>query len=149
MTPIKQAIGTVFTDWLNWSDLLGAIQPLLNGDWWDKRWDVAWYVDRCAQKGFANTPDSMRECAKRYMAGKRKISAPGTAKRKRDEKMMVDFLKNPPQEIIVTIETLADSPIATQYKNGNEKALNAIVGMVLKSHKFEPACVRALIVKKL
>lgn len=39
--------------------------------------------------------------------------------------------------------------IAKQYAQGNDKALNALVGMVLKAHKADPAAVRELLQKQL
>ncbi len=46
--------------------------------------EVAHYVDRCMAAGFCKTEDDIRACAGRYLAGKRKVTAPGTARRLRD-----------------------------------------------------------------
>lgn len=47
-----------------------------------------------------------------------------------------------PKEVIEQIDYVMTLPIA---KNINEKSINALVGMVLKKHKFNPQIVKELI----
>lgn len=131
------------------SNLVGAIQPALKGEAWAKRWEVAWYVDRCVMAGFAKTDDEKLECARRFLAGKRKVSPPGTKHRKAIAKAKRKFLANPPQEALQAVESLRGSMAHTQYLRGNQKAMNAMVGTVLQSCRAEPSAVRDLIEKHL
>lgn len=129
-----------------------ALIPLLEGSpWWDQRYEIAWYVGRCCMAGFAQTHDQMRLCAERYIAGKRKITPPGTRRRKVAAKRMREVLANTPVALLeaVTAVVHEQTKAVDQYKSGVEKALNALVGGVMKRHKSDPAIVRELLIKKI
>lgn len=134
---------------------LSALEPLIAllqfTEHWDKRYEVEWYVSRCIVAGFANTPDQVRLCAERYLAGKRKVTPPGTKRRKRDAKRMRDMMSNTPAELLAAVAgAIADAPRAVQqYLSGTEKALNALVGGVIKRYKTDPAVIRELLIQKL
>lgn len=135
----------------SWNTITALI-PLLEGTAnWDRRYEIAWYVDRCVAAGFASTSDQMRLCAERYIAGKRKITPPGTARRKRDAIKMKRVLKDTPTALIAAVnDVIAEQQKAvTQYKNGVDKALNALVGGVMKRYKVDPAIIRELLIKKI
>lgn len=121
---------------------------LKDTEFWDRRQDVLWYVSLCEDRGFADTDDQKRQCAQRYMAGKRKISAPGTKRRRRAAQEMRKLLANLPPELVTAVDEACQSDMAKQVA-GNPKALNALVGMVLKNHRAPPAVVRQLIEMKI
>lgn len=125
------------------------IQVLDGTEWWEKRYEVAWYVNRCEIAGFCDTDDMRRLCAKRYMAGKRKVTPPGTERRKRAERERRKILSSVPQDLMDAISDAVTSEAARQFAGGNDKALNAVVGIVLRRHKADPAAVRKLIVSRL
>lgn len=131
------------------STITGALTPVLNGEWWDRRWELAWYVVRCEMAGFCDSDDMRRLCALRYMAGKRKVTPPGTQRRKAKERERRKLLRNMPPALMEAIEAAENSTAAKQFAEGNEKALNAVVGMVLKQCKAEPSFVRDLLADRL
>ena len=132
------------------SRIVGAIAPVLKApEWWNRREEVIWYVDRCATAGFSDTDELLRQCALRYMAGKRKISAPGTSRRKKTAKEQRRILSSVPEELSSAIASALATKAGEQFLGGNERALNALVGMVLKAYKADPATVRLLISQRL
>lgn len=139
---------------VEWSAEFGeraaAISPLIEGtEFFDQRWDIAWYVALCERSGFCSTYDERQNCARRYMAGKRKVSPPGTRHRKEAAKNMRKLLSSPPPELITAIEGVVNGPVADQFRSGNAKAMNALVGAVIKQHKSDPAAVRELLTRRL
>ena len=129
--------------------LAEALTPVLTGGWWNRRWEVAWYVNLCEIAGYCTTDDMRRLCAQRYMAGKRKVTPPGTRRRKTAEREKRRLRRNIPAELQAAIAAAAQSAAAQQYAAGNDKALNAVVGMVLKQCKAEPSFVRELLAARL
>lgn len=126
-------------------NIVEALIPLLqNTSDWDRRYEIEWYVGRCVMKGFCKTQDQMRLCAERYIAGKRKVTPPGTARRKLAEKKKKEFLKSIPPELNAAIEAAIteQQKAVEQYRSGVEKALNSIVGGVMKRHRSDPAIVK-------
>lgn len=127
--------------------IISALVPVLDKtQWWDRRLDVAWYVSRCVAAGFCNTEDMMRLCARRYMEGKRKITPPGTKRKKNAQKERRRLAKSVPVELASAIAEVAGSDLARQYAGGNHRALNAMVGKVLKASKADPEFVRNQII---
>lgn len=118
---------------------------------WEYRYDVEIYVHKCHAAGFCNTPDQARMCAERYVAGKRKVTPPGTKRRKDAEKKKLKFLANIPPELLVVVEKVIseNAKAIEQYKNGVERALNALVGGVMKQYKADPAIVKDLLIEKI
>lgn len=133
------------------SQLIGVVMDTIEGmpGWWDKRFSVAAYVSRCVQAGFCKTSDQMRLCALRYIAGKRKITPPGTKKRKTAAKKLAAVLKNVPYMLSDAVDTVCKSKAADEYRSGNTKAINSMVGMVMKIHKYDAAIVKQLLINKL
>lgn len=131
------------------SQLANALTPVLNGEWWDRRWEVAWYVNLCEMAGFCDSDDMRRLCALRYMAGKRKVTPPGTQRRKKAERERRKLLGNMPPALVEAIAAAETSTAAQQFAAGNDKALNAVIGMVLKQYKADPSVVRELLVGRL
>lgn len=130
--------------------LIEVLIPVLKGTpWWDRRHDVEWYVNRCERAGFCGTDDMRRLCARRYMAGKRKVTPPGTSRRKALARERRRLERNLPAELAQALDSAAASPVVQQVAAGNGKAMNALVGMVLKQHKAEPALVRELLEARL
>lgn len=132
--------------------LMEALIPLLHDTpHWDIRFDIEWYVSKCMAAGFCKTQDQIRLCAERYLAGKRKITPPGTKRRKVAEKERKKLKASVPSELMKAVnEAIAEGAKAiAQYKSGVEKALNAVVGGVMKRHKADPAFVRELILEKI
>jgi hypothetical protein len=115
----------------------------------ENMWDIEWYVNRCEISGFCNTDDIRRNCALRYMAGKRKITPPGTRKEKETAKVMRNILLNPPLELLRIIDEVSLTEPAKQFSSGNDKAINKVIGMVLKLYKIEPLVAKELLVRKL
>jgi Asp-tRNA(Asn)/Glu-tRNA(Gln) amidotransferase B subunit len=130
--------------------LVGDIIDTVRGtSHWEKREDIIWYVSLCEQRGFATTKDEKKNCVLRYMAGKRKVSAPGTKRRKRSLQEQRKMLKNMPLELSAAIDAACQSDLAKQVLGGNTKAINALVGSVLKSYKAPAALVKQLLEAKL
>jgi hypothetical protein len=129
-----------------------ALIPLLERTpHWDELYQIEWYVDKCARAGFATTADQIRLCASRFIAGKRKVTPPGTARRKQAEKRRLQMLANVPPELTAAIEAvIAEQQKAVdQFKSGVEKALNSLVGGVMKRYKSDPATVRELLIQRI
>lgn len=116
---------------------------------WEKREEVAWYADRCVEAGIVVDVASLEVCVRRYMAGKRKLTPPFTKTRKRAAIRLRKALAAVPVEVLALVEEVCSSNLAEQYKQGNAKALNAMVGMVLKKHKMEPAAVKQLLINRM
>ena len=131
-------------------EIAGDILEVVNGTpHFEQRQDILWYVSLCQDAGFATTKLQRQECARRYMAGKRKVSPPGTKRRKRSLQEQRKFLKNMPPELIEAINTASQSDLAKQVLAGNAKAMNALVGSILKKHKAPAAIVKQLLEDKL
>lgn len=116
---------------------------------WENRYKILHYVSRCEMAGFATTTSEKQNCAMRYMAGKRKVSAPGTERRKRANKELRAALANVPPELSAAIDAASQSALAKQVIGGNAKAMNALIGSVLKTHKVAAALVKQLLEAKL
>lgn len=128
--------------------LMGVLNPLLlHSTHWENRWQIIWYVQRCESKDWCNSDDVRRSCAQRYISGKRKITPPGTARKKAAAKKLTQFLKNPPTELLNLILEACNSEIGKQVQEGNTKALNSLVGSVLKKYKTDPNAVKILIMQ--
>lgn len=131
-------------------DLINSLLPILKDTiWWDKRFEIEWYINLCEIAGFCNTDDMRRLCAKRYIAGKRKVNPPGTSKRKEALKLKNKFLSNIPKELEEILLEVCSSPPAEQFKTGNLKAINSLVGMILKRYKMDPGTAREILEKRL
>ena len=137
--------------WTNDDSIMAeALIPILAGTPdWDKRHDIAWYVSRCQMSGFCDTLEMMRLCAKRWLAGKRKVSPPGTKRRKSKARERRKIMNNLPPELIVAIATACKTEAAAQYRGGNEKALNSLVGVVLRSVRTDASLVRELLIQEI
>lgn len=131
---------------------LGVLIDYLHGtSHWDMRYDIEWYIDRCLAAGVITTEDQIRLAAGRYIAGKRKVSAPGTKRKKRAAIRRRKILANTPRELLTAVDdAMGEHPKAiTQYLSGVDKALNAVVGSVMKRHRSDPAVIRELILSKM
>jgi hypothetical protein len=116
--------------------MAGAIQSAFKTpEQWAIRHEVAWYVSRCEMAGFCNTDEMRRQCAERYIKGKRRVSPPGTTKRKRQARETRKILANIPPELLVAIEQAKQTPAWAQYQGGNAKAINAVIGPLIKQFK--------------
>ena len=139
-----------------WSEELSFIAGVLTGylsgissEAFADRHNVADYVSRCMQAGFCKTEDDVRACAARYLAGKRKITPPGTARRLRESKERAKLLANVPKELTNAIAEVMEvnSKAIEQYRAGNEKAVNALVGQVMRKHKTDVAVIKQLLIQ--
>ena len=133
-------------------NVVGALIPLLEGtEFWDRRWDIEWYVSKCITAGFCKTDDQVRLCAQRWMAGKRKVTPPGTKRRKTEAKKKAAMMSNVPAELTAAIEAVVaeNAKAVAQFKGGTEKALNALVGGVMKRYKTDPATVKDLLIRRI
>lgn len=133
-------------------NVIAALIPVLqHTPVWERRYEVEAYIWRCVDAGFCSTDDQVRLCAERYLAGKRKVTPPGTARRLKAERKLKETLSRVPPELKAAIdEALTEqSKAVAQYKSGIEKALNAIVGSVMKRHKADPAIVKELLVRSI
>jgi hypothetical protein len=131
-------------------EMVGDIVDVVHGTpHWEKRNDILWYVGLCERAGFASNKSQRQNCALRYMAGKRKVSPPGTKRRKRSLQEQRKMLKNMPPELIAAIDSACQSDLAKQVLGGNAKAMNALIGSILKAHKAPAAIVKQLLEAKL
>lgn len=130
--------------------LVGSVAKVVHGTpYYEKREDILWYVNLCEMRGFANTEDEKRNCALRYMAGKRKVSAPGTKRRKRSLQEQRKIMRNAPPELMAAIASACQTDLAQKVLGGNTKAMNALVGSVLKIYKAPAELVKNLLETKL
>jgi len=129
-------------------ELIGAISPALNETNWQQRQNVAWYVDRCVMMGYADTPALMLACARRYLSGKRKVSPPGHRAAKAKAKEVRNLLASPPNDLLHAIEAQSGTKAVDAYISGDVKAINQIVGAVLKIAKYNPEAVKQLIANR-
>jgi hypothetical protein len=111
--------------------------------------DLIWYLGRCNIAGLMKNDDAVRACAERYIAGKRKVTAPGTQRRKDAEKKRRELLNNLPAELLAALDVVCESEPAKQFAAGNDKALNSLTGMVMKQYKTDAALVKDLLTKRL
>jgi hypothetical protein len=107
--------------------------------------ELGYYLSLCNMRGFAETEKDLDMCARRYLAGKRKVSPPFTKTRKRAAIKARKARESVPKEVLDQIGFVMTLPIA---QNVNEKSINALVGMVLKKHKYNPQVVKELIQSK-
>jgi hypothetical protein len=136
------------------SVLVDAILPLLADEdgnqspFWGSRHEIASYVDACEAQGYCHDLLTRQACARRWMAGKRKVSAPFTKTRKRAALKKRKAMAIVPEALKIIIAQALITPQGEQFKAGNQKALNALVGMVLKQFKYDAAAVKDLIMQK-
>jgi hypothetical protein len=105
------------------------------------RHELGYYLSLCNRRGFAETEKDLDMCARRYLAGKRKVTPPFTKTRKRAAIKARKARELVPKEVLDQIDLVMRLPIA---QNINEKSINALVGMVLKKTQIQPAdCKRA------
>lgn len=152
LEPTVNGAGSSVRFTLEVSELANAILPLLKGEEGESkslhfasRYEILDYVDRCETAGFCHNLLTRQACAKRWMAGKRKVSAPFAKTRKRAAAVKCKALKSAPAELLVFIQSALGTSQGLQFKAGNAKALNALVGMVLKQFKYDAAAVKELI----
>ena len=113
--------------------MAGAIRSVFKTpEQWVIRDQVAWYVSRCEMAGFCSTDDMRRQCAERYLLGKRKVTPPGTAKRKKQEKATKKILANIPPDLLDAVDQAKQTTAWAQYQSGNAKAMNAVIGPLIK-----------------
>lgn len=124
--------------------LIQAITPVIGASWVD-RWRVAHYVNLCEMHGFADTDDKKRQCALRYIAGKRKITPPGHRRRKTEAKARAAAIRDASPELIAAVRNAATTDAARQFASGNAKAINALVGHVMRTQRADPAVIKQLI----
>ena len=127
------------------------ISILQNTIFWEKRWEIESYIWKCIAKGFCSTDDQIRLCAQRWMKGKRKVTPPGTLRKKKEAKERAKFLANIPLELIQAIDSVLakNEKAIEQYKAGNEKAVNALIGQVMKLYRSDASVIKELLVGKM
>lgn len=130
--------------------VITVLTPLLaDTEWWPRRGDVAWYVGRCIAAGFCGTDDLIRLCAQRFMAGKRRVTPPGTRRNKESEKAKRKLSRCMPYQLNDAIAEAIESDAGQEYANGNDRAINAVVGQVLRKYKADPSFVREEIARRM
>lgn len=115
-------------------DIAGSLSTILRPQdtAWPNRDDVMWYVSRCEMAGFCTTDDLRRRCAERYLAGKRAVTPPGTRRRKVRAKRTRELLVHLPAGLLEALEEGKRTKAWAQYVGGNEKAVNAVIGPLIK-----------------
>jgi hypothetical protein len=127
------------TVWKHLMDIIPYNHP-------DKQ-DICYYVSACRDKGFITSKDDCIACARRWLAGKRKVSPVGARRRKEQEKAKKKLLSNIPQELLTAIASAKESKPYQQYLEGNDKALNSVVGMVMKQYRSDASLIKELLSK--
>lgn len=107
--------------------------------------DMVWYLSECGIAGFMNTNDQARLCAQRWIAGKRKVTPPGTKRRKREAKERKKVMLNLPKALVDAISNVVASDVFKHVVGGNEKAANSLMGMVMRQHKADPQLIKQLL----
>lgn len=115
---------------------------------WERRHEVAWYVDRCMAKGFCKTGDQVRLCAERYLAGKRAVTPPGTRQRKKALKEAAALRASIPAALSAAVQEVLskNEKAVTQFKAGNDKAVNALIGQVMRLYKSDAVIIKELLI---
>lgn len=128
-------------NFLKYATPIRSLRGSLNRETWFALVD---YVCRCSAAGFAETDQQKVACAERWLVGKRKITPPGHSGRKRIEKQRRKLLKNLPVELLQAVEEVCtENAIASVKKS--PKAINALVGAVMKRYKTDAAVIKTLI----
>jgi hypothetical protein len=129
------------------SKVIGVLLPMLRSTpSWTSRFEVQRYVEKCLLAGFCQSDKDLVACAARYLAGKRKVTKPGTRKAKYQTKQLSRFLSNHPSEVlVVTRKLLSTHPIVRQPP---DKYLSMLTGLALKELKIEPYLLRGLLSKE-
>lgn len=115
--------------------LVGDRIPTLDSDnkeWWPLRFEIVDYILKCEIAGFCNTDNTRYLCAALYVAGKRAVTPPGTRRRKAQAKRTRELLKNLPSGLLEALEEGKKTKAWAQYVGGNEKAVNAVIGPLIK-----------------
>lgn len=99
--------------------------------------DLGWYLSLILRK---YPKADLQLCASRWVAGKRAVTLPWTKRNKRSRARTRKAVALHRVEILAALE-LVDERLTTQYRTGNEKALNAIVGKVIKATGIDAAAV--------
>lgn len=117
----------------------------------DRKDEVANYVSLCMAKGFCKTEDEVRLCAERYLAGKRAVTPPGTTRRKKLTLQQAKIRSTIPDELraAVAIVMTSNEKAVTQYRTGNEKAVNALIGQVMRLYKTDAVIVKELLLQSM
>jgi Asp-tRNA(Asn)/Glu-tRNA(Gln) amidotransferase B subunit len=112
---------------------------------WCYKDDIEWYVWKCKDKGFVRNKQDVHNVINRWLSGKRKITPPGTRKAK---KLMQQKKKGVPSEVkeIIASVIAKNQVLADNYKAGQEKALNVLVGKALKEVSHPPAIIKEYII---
>lgn len=96
---------------------------------------------------FINNYDDALLIARKYLKGKRKITPPFTRKRKEEARKKRKMLSNIPSELLSFLDEQSSNPLLQQYKDGNEKAINAFVGQIIKFVKQNSLPLEASVIK--
>ena len=135
-------------------------------DWELTNWVAAWALDRsdltvnqknavmyyvclCDMKFSVASSDQARAIAERWVAGKRKVTPPGHSTKKKLAAERRKMLSSVPAELLTAIESACVTTAAEQYKGGNEKALNSLVGLVMRQYRYDAAVVKDLLQQRL
>lgn len=132
--------------------IAGVLIDYLSPENWGKRYEIARYISLCMRAGFCKTDDQIRLCADRWLAGKRKVTPPGTGRKKRAAKELAKIRFNVPAQLSAAIRNVVtankDKAVA-EYRNGNDKAINALIGQVLRQCDSMATRPDALFIKEL
>lgn len=115
----------------------------------NNRWDITYYIHDCWDAGLCRNKDQIIECIKSWMEGERDIVAPGTKRRLAEEAKRKELASNVPQELIDVVNNLKGDPLIQQHRDGNPKAINALMGKVLKQYKADPVFVKEFLLNNL
>ena len=109
-----------------------------------QRYEIEWYVWKCKDAGFVHTKQDIHNVVNRWLAGKRKITPPGTKKNKKLEK---EKKKGIPQDIKQVVLSILEEnkQLVNNYKQGQDKALNVLVGRAIKATSYAPALLKEYI----
>lgn len=129
--------------------LIAALSSVVSDLSQSVKHDVVYYVQRCELAGVCSTDDQRRACAERFLQGKRKVSAPGTRRRRLAQRRARSLVRSPPPELVEALNQAMLLPAVAKAKAGDNKAMNSLVGSVLKVFKAEPQAVRDLVLLRL
>jgi hypothetical protein len=109
--------------------------------------NILYYVAMCDMKGFCLDDNAKRLCAEDYLQGERTPGPPGWRKKETLQAERNSLKSSIPEELKEIISEVSKTETALQYRNGNSKALNSCVGMVMKRFKYDAAVVKQLLEK--
>jgi Asp-tRNA(Asn)/Glu-tRNA(Gln) amidotransferase B subunit len=112
---------------------------------------MAKYVSDVLELYDKKDKDLVRRIMEAYQRGKRKINLLGTSSKKKQFKELNKLTQNVPPELdeIINKTFTTHFNIVEQVKSGNSKAINQLLGIVIKQYKIDGLVLKKIIESKI